>query len=413
MSSLPNFFIEEINTLLSDYISQNEISRYRFDKVTTWATNIDFKGKFSLFDEEQLNVEFTPADDRVEIDKIITLAEKNFPEDKFYDFLLKIGQLCISHGKMNLSEEIFLKVARENENNLFKAESLFFIARLGTKSAHWENSERNIVDARNLFRTLGEKTGITKCENLLGTICANQGKLDEAEKHFENSHKLVDRTTEVELTAQIEMNLGIINNIKGSFNKAEQYFQSSLSRLSEVGSLNRIAEVRHNLGMMFLEQSKFENALKEFDESIKVSIEAGLQPMMGISYLCKATAYFRMNEYDLADAFATKSYDICYGLSDKQSLAEVYKIKGMIARLRKNFNDSENYLQSSLRLNEKFRDDLNLAETSFELAKLYGTLNKKTEEDNYLNQALQYYRKIEAVGKIKELQKLLDNRINF
>lgn len=72
--------------------------------------------------------------------------------------------------------------------------------------------------------------------------------------------------------------------------------------------------------------------------------------------------------------------------------------------------NSERYLLSSLRLNEKFNDSLNLAETSFELAKLYGAQKKESEEKNYLCKALDYYQKIQAEEKIKELKKLFDNR---
>ncbi len=407
---MKNFFLEEINELLTQYTNAETIEKFQSVKARAWVEPINYLGKLSFFDEEQLNVEFTPADDRMEFDKIITLAEKSFDSDKYNDFLLRLGQVCISNGKVNLAKEIFTKVNRMNEQNLHKANSLYFLANIDSKSAKWKNASENLTEAIQIFKTHEDNNGISKCENLFGSIAGNQGKLDEAEEHFTKAFGLADRSNEIELTAQIEMNLGIINNIKGNFDFAVQYLKASLVRLEKVKNLTRIAEARHNLGMMYLEKGEYGSALDQFDASIRVSIESGSQPMMGLTYLSKAMTYIKLEQYEPADAYATKSYDLCYGLDDKQSLAEIYKIKGIIAKHNKNYNDSENYFQSSIRLNEKFNDSLNLAETTFELAKLYGSINKKNEEEDCLNQALKYYEKIESAARIKELQKLLDNK---
>ncbi|MFH1000867.1 MAG: hypothetical protein V1783_08500, partial [Bacteroidota bacterium] len=160
MNSIRNIFIEEINDLLAQFAAEGTLENYKFEKALQWPDPINYSGKLNVFDEEQLSVEFTPAVDRLEIDRIITLAEKSFVIDKFNDFLITVGQLCISHGKLNLAKEIFSKVERANKRNLFKAQALYFTASIESKSAHWENASKNLVKSRNLYRSLGDKNGI-------------------------------------------------------------------------------------------------------------------------------------------------------------------------------------------------------------------------------------------------------------
>jgi len=99
--------------------------------------------------------------------------------------------------------------------------------------------------------------------------------------------------------------------------------------------------------------------------------------------------------------------EICFKLNDRLSIADIYKIKGIIERKVKNYKGAENYLLSSLRINEELENILNQAETSFELGVLYLELNKKKEAGKHLNFALDYYKKQKASSMISKIQAIL------
>lgn len=52
-----------------------------------------------------------------------------------------------------------------------------------------------------------------------------------------------------------------------------------------------------------------------------------------------------MDDFSLANAFADKAMAVAHKLNDKLTIAEVYKIKGIIQRSVKNYVLSENYLK--------------------------------------------------------------------
>ena len=102
-----------------------------------------------------------------------------------------------------------------------------------------------------------------------------------------------------------------------------------------------------------------------------------------------------------------KSMEIAYKLDDKLTIAEVYKIKGIIQRNKNNLSAAENCLLTSLRLNCETGNKLNQAETSYELGILYNLTDDKEKSKKYFADSLEYYKMIEAEEEIREIEKLI------
>jgi len=92
------------------------------------------------------------------------------------------------------------------------------------------------------------------------------------------------------------------------------------------------------------------------------------------------------------------------------TIAEVYKIKGIIQRTVKNFILAENYLQTSLRLNKETNNQLNQAETYQELGLLYKEIGKAKESKESFELALEYFKKINSETDIKLLENILSSK---
>jgi tetratricopeptide (TPR) repeat protein len=101
--------------------------------------------------------------------------------------------------------------------------------------------------------------------------------------------------------------------------------------------------------------------------------------------------------------------EIAHKVNDKLSIAEVYKVKGIISRNRKQYEVSENSLLTSYRINKELGNQLNLAETAQELGILYKLKRDAEKSDQYFTEALSYFRKINAVTDIQEVEKLIKN----
>ncbi|MFB3057494.1 MAG: tetratricopeptide repeat protein, partial [Ignavibacteriaceae bacterium] len=115
-----------------------------------------------------------------------------------------------------------------------------------------------------------------------------------------------------------------------------------------------------------------------------------------------------MDDIYFAAVFADKALYISNSTDDKLTYADIYKVKGIIERLRKNYNDAESFLLNSLRINTSLKNEKNIAETSFELAVLYEEKNNSQSKNSYLTSALNYFKQINASKKVKKIEDMLN-----
>jgi tetratricopeptide (TPR) repeat protein len=99
--------------------------------------------------------------------------------------------------------------------------------------------------------------------------------------------------------------------------------------------------------------------------------------------------------------------EVSYKINDKLTIAEVYRIKGIVNRNKGDYHVAENYLYTSYRLNKEAGNQLNLAETNFELGLLFEQTKDKTKSELHFKEALTYYTKIKAKEELEEINKHL------
>jgi tetratricopeptide (TPR) repeat protein len=131
----------------------------------------------------------------------------------------------------------------------------------------------------------------------------------------------------------------------------------------------------------------------------------GFLSKLGIDYLSKAFIFTQLKDYQLASAFADKAMEICDKLNDRLSIADIYKIKGIIERSLNNYKLSESHLLTSLRINQELSNGLNKAETLYELGKLYVDMNQKNKALEVFKSSLEYFRNINSSGMVSRLKK--------
>ena len=398
-----NNFIKDIQNLLKNFMEKKQVSDFNERVLKKYGITIKQPDYLSETDKKQLEVKFTPAKERMELDRAITFAEKNLEHEKYTDLLLKFGQLCISHGKYNLAEEILNKAKKLNRNEKKSAEVLLSLSDLYARITNFEKAILYAKKSQKIFDKINDKLGLAKCKNTLGTFYAELGNLSKAKKLFEESLSYLDQNEHLLMSAMLYQNIAVIYSIYKNFELATEFFQKSLTNYEKLNEPLKIAEARHNLAMVYMDQQYFHSALNEIDKSIEISLENGFHSLLGLSYLNKANILSELKEWKFANAFADKALEVTHGTDDKLTIADIYKIKGKLEYYLGNFDLAENYLLSSLRINKKYKNQMNIAETSLELAKVYDSLGKDSERDVFLDVALQYYKKINAQEQIEEI----------
>lgn len=355
----------------------------------------------------------TSPQTRYQLDQLITFAESRLPEDKLIEFLIYLGQHTIIAGENPIAIEIHEKIIRlcsdKTEMADITANALLAIGEIYSRQAQWELSITYLDKSIKIFRDENDTKGNIHCQNILGTIHGDQGNLNKAKEHFENALIALQEIKDTTLIGTIEINLGIINNMQGNYNEALSFLKRALLNFEKVGELRRVAEIKQNLGMVYTKKKEYSTAINEFNESIELSIRSSYLQNLGIAYINKAYVYLQLTDLDLAGAFADKAMEIANKINDKLSIAEVYKIKGIISSHKNKTDAAENSLLTSYRLNKDLNNQLNLAEVACELGILFKKKGETDKGKKYLNEALGYFRKIDSKADISYLEKLISN----
>ena len=397
-------FEKELEHLLNQYFDEEDINQMNLSSSTRIEENSGISEKINDFYRNQLDIDLDSFNERIKIDRTITFSQKMLIPDEFCELLLNLGRLCISSGRLNLANEIFKKTIKNSNKSLYKAESLLELADVFSRRADWPQCLRTVSEAEAMFKEISDSNGIAKCYNMQGAIYGEYGDIEEAKSYFLKSLSHVDTQNNKELAANLYANLGIIDNIQENKDDAKQHFKKALSIYEKLNDHKRMAEVNYNIGMAHFESRDFDSALDAFDRGIEIAKNGRFMTILCLIYLAKSQVLIEKDDVDSAAVFADKAFEISHYVDDKLTSADIYRVKGIIERRLNNFKLAESYLLNSLRINNSLKNEMNIAETSVEIASLYNEMDNSKSKNTYLKSALSYYKQIQASQKVSEIE---------
>lgn len=396
-----------LSELLSSFFAKKEITA--LNKKLEIKDDSNLK-KSNAKSKEPQNLSST-AD--IEIDLIITFALAKLSSSKYLEFLFHLGQYTITTGKNDQAIYIHENILRETEGKIdfenFYANASLSLGELYSRQALWKLCINYIKQADKIFRKQNDLKGASNCENLLGTVYGEYGNLKKAKEHFEKSIFLLDPLKDPELIGKIENNLGITYNIQGELDTALSYYNRALTNFEKIRDLKRMAEVHHNMGMLYSKKDSSRQAIKEFDASIAFAKRINYKQSLVMSYLSKAHLLIIQQDFNLAESLTNEAFELCNLINDKMAMGDVFKLKGIIQRHFKKYSLAEHYLYTSIRINKELKNELNDAESEYELGILYSEKGDLKESKKHFLAALKYFKKIKAQKEIKEIERNLKN----
>ncbi len=400
-----------IEKILGSYFSKKEISEYG-QLLKGKPSEGDEVSSLSNFNKKQLTSSLPSGSEfHYKVNLLITFAKDKLKDASYAEFLVHLANLAIIQGEFSSAEQTIdslSKAAKKRDDlNSFYAHGLYLLATVYSRQAEWKKSISILNRAKKLFEKDKDFRGYVRCENLLGVIHLDYGKLFKAEKHFENCLSYLNITSDTSLMGMIEINLGVVNGMKGTYEEAYNYFHRALIKFNRLKNILRIVELRHNLALLHTQKHEYKQALGEIDQSIDFANKLNYVSNLAISYLTKAFIYIQLNDLTLASAFTEKSLELSYKLDDRLSIADNFKLKGIIEREKGNLVLSETHLLTSLRINEELENRLNYAETALEIGILYKRMDRKEEAARYFNLSLNFYKSIKHTEQIDIIKDLI------
>jgi tetratricopeptide (TPR) repeat protein len=400
--------LKDLKNLLDEYMTEASSRDFIKQLEQDNSLNINEATDLSELDKSQVEHEVSKGiDHRVMVDNLITHCENDLTEEKYYNLLLDLSQLMWQCGKVTFSleivENLLDKISSDKKYISFEAEANLMISKIYWSQAIWDDCHYYISKAMELFTSISSDSGIAKCENMLGTLYGEKGEFEKAQQYLESALKHLKEDNDSSTHATILTNLGIINTITRDFDKAVLNYKTAIEKFESLNDTRRLSRVYHNVGMLYTRMEKYDEALDEFNKCISHSLDNEYLSNCAIAYVGKAFIYTKLKNSALADAYTDKAMEIAYKINDTLSIADIYKIKGMVQTEMNNFQLSEEFFENSLRLNKDLESKFNEAESSVELGNLLQKNEREEEAKPYLDSAVSYFKEIKDDNTIDNL----------
>jgi serine phosphatase RsbU (regulator of sigma subunit) len=269
------------------------------------------------------------------------------------------------------------------------------------------NDGNRILDS--LLKITANKTKdtlLSQIYNFKGTICREEGKINDAIHFFVLAKDISERTNDQKLLAAIYVNLGTIysglsersaalkyyfkaiailkqsknyrelaityNNIgniytsQNQFSSSKFYMIKSMEAATIIGDSLTLAMVNHNMGSNMEATAELDSAIVYYKHSLNylTGLETGMGHVYNYEHL--GTTYFRLNKLNEAENYALKALNIAIEKGINGVMAELYMT---LSKIYENKGEYKKSLEYS-RLQLVWVDSVNSENSRSEIAKI-------------------------------------------
>ncbi|NNJ51981.1 MAG: tetratricopeptide repeat protein [Ignavibacteriaceae bacterium] len=344
-----------------------------------------------------------------EVKNIFLLVKSNHTLEQLVEFSLTITNQLLISRKLKEAEYVLNTILAEEINETIEAEIFLLLADVTIRECRWDECLRLLSEAKIIFEKHSDNFGRAKVENLWGIFQGERGEIDLAKDHFKIGLSLINLKENPDLAAQLESNLAITEIICYNFLSAEKYLKNGLNAFPDSEDNRWLAEMIHNYGTLHLHKKNYKQALEDFDGVIEIAEENNHLEILTISKGAKALTLLRLNRIDDGIELAEESLLLAQQTKDKLAIADINKVIGIGERLNGNYKNAEEYLQNSYNLNMQWNNNLNAADSAFELAVLFKETINIEKSKAWYKIASNYFESIGAKNRLKSLEEFINS----
>ncbi len=402
-------FLEEVSTLANKYCGRTFANKMR--SLRTERERLLKNNWRKLPPEALISAEKQEIFRVIDFDTIVLNAVGYLTEEEYVEFLFEVAEISIGFSEMEKAQRLLHMVVtklKKFATELLLAKSHQRLGDISFYRNNWVTTLRHYKKGLDLFSKLGDKYGIAYIKISMGSTMVRQGEIINGEKLLLEAKTIAKRSNFTSLLIKVNVNLGNVYSMQGIWDKAMNCYKESLSLIGRKRNDAIRAYLYLNIAIIFKARGEYDKALEQFQKSIKFSISAEDPYKKGLSYLGEAELYCKTGDLAASTALATTAFRIFSELGDRLSVAEVYKVFGIINRENRRYDTALSYLKNSKRINEEYDNPLNLGETMVEIAKLYGVKGGETDKAREsAESAIACFKKINADVKVTEAKEML------
>ncbi|MCH7828114.1 MAG: hypothetical protein IIC75_09130, partial [Bacteroidetes bacterium] len=162
-----------LSKILSEFLGQKEFGEFQKLLLKENSSKKQKVSSSTISKEKQLKVEFSSLPLYSNIDLLITFSQYKLKQSKLTKFLLFIGEDLTAKGLLDSAEKVFshlLSISPDKLKSSVRAKVFYGLGDIYSRQAFWEKSISYLNKAGIIFKSINDKQGMAKCENILGTI---------------------------------------------------------------------------------------------------------------------------------------------------------------------------------------------------------------------------------------------------
>ncbi|HEY7682327.1 MAG TPA: tetratricopeptide repeat protein [Gemmatimonadales bacterium] len=185
--------------------------------------------------------------------------------------------------------------------------------------------------ARTRFQAAGERHGFLRATNLLGAIAFEAGRLEDAERWFQETLRLAREAENTVMVARASNNLASVAHLRGRPDIALAMYRLALQEYQRAGDLKGIAETYVNIGTAFRQAARWRDAADVEAQAVHHA-ESLADPVLRLQTLIGRTET-ELDRADLEQARAELAEAEAYAdqLHDEQARIECHRLRSLLA----------------------------------------------------------------------------------
>jgi predicted ATPase len=290
------------------------------------------------------------------------------PEDERVGGLLRLGQVFELVGEWENAGEIY-REAERLANQINDAQGYAQAQRaqgwLLRKRGEYAASEAWLVRARDKYRELGDKAGVSNVLADIGEIHRLQGRYEEARSYYDESLTLAEYIAEPRDRQKARTHAlkgaGTVATWQGDYATARLLNQESLALRRELGDTPGVATLLNNLGIIARFQRDLDSARQMNEESLALFREMGDRWAVGQLLNNQACVASDQGKYAEARTLLNESLMIRRQLGDKAGLALSLNTLADVVLDEGEYGDARPLLDESLAISRELGDQTAIA----------------------------------------------------
>ena len=232
--------------------------------------------------------------------------------------------------------------------------------------------------------------------NVMAISYWQRGLLEEGESLYHEAARVAHIAGDEKLIAMIEQNLGVIASMRGDVATALQHHTTSLDRYRALGLRQEFGQQLSNIGLANARLGRLDQADAAYNEASAVAAECGDTWTRLMVQNNQVDLLIVRGDFDRARALCRQAMSDAGEINETRLLAETYKHYGVIARERRELDESERYLGMAYEQAMAREDLLLAAETAREQAELFLAMGRNRDTLQALSASHRLFTKLRA-----------------